>query len=1102
MSLLAIRLRPEHPSADEPIDQLQELPTAWLETLAQPPDPRFNPGEQVAGRYRVEQLLGRGGMGDVYEAWDEELEIPVALKALHLTGTDKALQRLKLESLLARSVSHPNVCRVYDLSRHDDGGSITWFLTMEMLRGDTLADRLRAQGRFSLETALPLAQQMAAALGAAHLAGVVHRDFKPSNVMLVGEGGREHAVVTDFGIARADAAAVQTLAQGDEPQLAGTPAYMAPEQLRGGEVGPLADIYALGLVLYEMVTARLPFAGSSVIETARRRLEEEAPSPRTFIPELDERWEAVVLRCLAREPSQRFQRAEQVSEALLGGRSLLPEVETPESTSQELHTLPPERDFFVGREIAIEELKGRLSGPAHLVTLLGAGGMGKTRLAVRYAWQDRGAWPGGVWFCDLTEARDVSGIASATARPLGVQLGRSDPIALLGHAIAGRGRCLMILDNFEQVADHAQATVGRWMERAKEARFLVTSRERLGLDEEEVQGVEPLSIEQGTRLFEARAQWLRPGLELVGSEAEFVREIVRLVDGMPLAIELAAARMRAMSAAQIATQMRKPFQLLTGGRGIRHATLEAAIDGSWDMLSEWEKAAWAQCAVFEGGFTLEAAEAVVDLTAWPEVMWVVDVIQSLVDKSLLHTSVPAMAPGRGLIEARFGMYVSLQEYARAKLRERAEAAGAEERHGAWYGHLGTEEALQMLDRQGVARWWQLERELDNLAAACRSAVRRGDGRTVASTYAALWRVLVIRGPFSRAVELGQQALRDAQYERQEALNIVRTLGQAESFSGRMEEAHTHLAAALVSARELGDRRMESIVLWHLGVMYSLQSRSEEARDYLEMALSLARASGNRDGEGSTHNNLGVVYRDLGRKEEARAHFEAALSIVRALGNRRVEGTVLGNLGLLDHDRGSLEEARNHYEAALAIHREVGNRRFEGNILGNLGSLDITQGRMEDADAHLNAALAIHRDMGDRRSEGIALTNLGSWHTAKEQLAEGLADYEAALAIHRELGNQRFEVEVLINLADLLRQQNRTVEAWEALNKGESILRQLDGPVERCKILCIRAELEHEGGNAAAARTTLDAIEALAMQIGHGPDSDLGRMVAHIRHKLN
>ena len=164
----------------------------------------FPSGERLASRYRIQRLLGRGGMGDVYEARDEELSIPVAVKVLrHDVGdTREALMRLKREVLLARAVWHPNVCRIYDLGRHREGNELVWFLTMELLEGETLRDHLARRGRLAVAEALPLVEQMAAGLGAAHRAGVVHRDFSPANVMLVPAPQGHWAVVTDFGLAR------------------------------------------------------------------------------------------------------------------------------------------------------------------------------------------------------------------------------------------------------------------------------------------------------------------------------------------------------------------------------------------------------------------------------------------------------------------------------------------------------------------------------------------------------------------------------------------------------------------------------------------------------------------------------------------------------------------------------------------------------------------------------------------------------------------------------------------------------------------------------------------------------------------------------------
>jgi len=1133
-----------------------EPPTAWWSSLAGPRPPRFAGGEQVAHRYRIERLLGRGGMGEVYEAWDEELSIPVALKALHLPGaTEEAHRHLKLEGMLARSIWHPNVCRLYDLGRDGEGEGATWFLTMELLSGETLATQLQENGRLPLERAQRLAEQMAAGLGAAHQSGVVHRDFKPGNVMLVAKDGDEQAVVTDFGIARAaiPRPRAEGLRQGSG-SIVGTPAYMAPEQVRGEDVGPAADIYALGVVLYEMVTGTVPFAGDSALTVATRRLQQEPPSPRHLVPDLDDRWEAIILRCLARDPRRRFGQAEEVADALRG-QTPVEKAESLDVRSWVRHTLPAERDPFLGRELEREELARHLAGSTRLVTLLSTGGMGKTRLAIHYGWNGLGEWPGGVWFCDLTEARSLQGIASAVAGSLGVQLGRGDPIEQLGHAIAGRGRCLMILDNFEQVVDHAEATIGRWLARAGEARFLVTSRERLSLSGEQVQEVGPLSIETGIELLAARARRLRPGLELVGVEAEAAREIVRLVDGMPLAIELAGARMRVMSAAQIVAQMRRRFSLLTGGGSARHETLFNAIDGSWELLEPWEQSAWAQCAVFEGGFTLEAAEGVIDLGAWPEAPWVVDVVQSLVDKSLLRTRVPAAGTGEGISEARFGMFVSLQEYARMKLREEDPSLAGdgdedrgptdravEERHGQWYARYGTPDAIKAHHEHGGLKQKQrVERELDNLVAACRRAVLRGDAATAVAAYRASWAVLDLRGPFGVAVELGRGVLRGLCLGRAEEAQIIRDLALAEWYSGMVEESRAHLEGAIAIAQEVSDRHLEASLRGSLGGMQVSLGQMEEGSLHLEWALEVAREMGDQHLECNTLNSLSMTRRGEGRMAEACTYSELALDVARSVGDQRVEGSVLTNLGLLLQDQGRTEEARAHYEAALVVHREVGNRRFEGNVLANLGGLCFDQGRMEEAHVHLNAALTIHRDTGSRFSEGISLANLGLLYHAQERTEEARAHFEESLAIERELGNRRMEGTVigalgrlhqdrgdmelarthyesslaihramndrrsegvvLARMASLLHRQGSIAAAKEALATAEPLLRQVDARLELGELLCIRAEVEQGSGNPTAALTTLGEAEALAQHLGSGPDSDLGRMIAKLRQTL-
>jgi len=300
--------------------------------------PRLQPGDTVAGRFRIVRFVAAGGMGEVYEATDEVLRTHVALKTIlpHFADNPAALERFRREVLLARKASHPNVCRIYDLySTHSPSGEALHFLTMEFLDGETLHQRLKRQGRMAPAEVLPVLRQMAAALDAAHAAGVVHRDFKTSNVMLVsgsadGRASSElRAVVTDFGIARAlhpDASSAENMTGAG---LLGTPESMAPEQVTGGAVGPPADLYALGLVLYEMLTGRMAFSGATPLETAFKRVNERPPAPKTLVPGLPERWNAAVLRCLERDPARRFAAAGDVEKS----------VENPEIMVRRRHVL-------------------------------------------------------------------------------------------------------------------------------------------------------------------------------------------------------------------------------------------------------------------------------------------------------------------------------------------------------------------------------------------------------------------------------------------------------------------------------------------------------------------------------------------------------------------------------------------------------------------------------------------------------------------------------------------------------------------------------------------------------------------------------------------
>ena len=298
----------------------------WTDAPAAPSVPltRFVPGDMLSGRYRIVRFIARGGMGEVYEAYDLILNTRLAVKTLAATISDdpNAIRRLKHEVTFARLITHPNVCRIFDLGVHEQSGERpgpgVLFITMELVPGISLGERVRTKGRLPVDEALPIARPIVAGLGAAPRAGVVHREHKSDNVKLApDEHGGERPVVMDFGLARG-ASRAPDLHSTDGPMMAGTLAYMAPEQLEGKTIGPRTDIYALGIVMFEMLTGELPFKGEPALASAWKRVSEPAPGLGSFAAEVAPWVQRFVAACLERDPALRPPSVQDVERMLRG----------------------------------------------------------------------------------------------------------------------------------------------------------------------------------------------------------------------------------------------------------------------------------------------------------------------------------------------------------------------------------------------------------------------------------------------------------------------------------------------------------------------------------------------------------------------------------------------------------------------------------------------------------------------------------------------------------------------------------------------------------------------------------------------------------------
>jgi predicted ATPase/Tfp pilus assembly protein PilF len=618
----------------------------------------------------------------------------------------------------------------------------------------------------------------------------------------------------------------------------------------------------------------------------------------------------------------------------------------------------------------------------------------------------------------------------------------------------------VILDNFEQVTRLAHDTLGHWLDRARDAQFLVTTREILGLPGEHARPLSPLSPDEGVDLFVARAAAAGGAFSLDAAERPLVEKLVRLLDGLPLAIELAAARVRVLPVRQIHARMSDRFRLLaaSAGRVDRQATLRAAIDWSWDLLSPWEKAGLAQCSAFEGGFGLEAAEAVLDLSAWPDAPWAMDVVHSLVDKSLVRRST----------DDRFGLLVSIHEYAAEKLRTPGSypGSGPEAELAAWVRHgdhlatLGTDAAIAALSsHRGVERLHALVPELDNLAVACRRALLRGDGEAAVALLRAAWEAWELQGPYLAGLELAEGVLALPSLDARQIAHARRVAGRAAFMMGRTAAAEEHLRIALRDFQKIGDAAGETFVRHDIAFLLMADARLDDSKQMVEEGIAVAR--GTADLWARALRTLGQVLWYQGDLDGAAACSDEALILARQVGDKRTEAQALNSQGAVRCVRGRFAEAAVHWEQAVAVAREVGNRSGECISLGNLGEAELGLGRLEEARAHTEAALALAREIGARRNEG--------WF--------------------------------LGNLAQLDHRVGRLDEARDVFARGDRILRETNFRYLLSIQLAHRAELELDAGDLEAAGAALAEAEVLVAEMNAGPRSEPGLLVAKVRARL-
>lgn len=1055
------------------------------------------------GQYELLELLATGGMAEVYFArlrgTQGFMRLLAIKRLLPAFVHDPELVKMFLdEARLAAMLLHPNIVQVLDLGELDGAH----FIAMELVDGPhvgkLLAHSIRTGREVPIAVKAHIVAQAAEGLHYAHerqdpLTGrslsIVHRDMSPHNIIVSRFGDVK---VADFGIARASIHQAQT----QHGVIKGKLGYLSPEQCMGQPIDRRTDVFALGIVLYELLTSRRLYHGGKDMEVMKRIIHEEPLPPSLKDERIDINLGDIVLRALRKEPDHRYQTAGELSAALLAWLGMQrsgdlraqlsywvteqaaeiwestevraekwqaevadapPPVGAPKepATEQEavgLRVRPgyveQSRGSFIGRRTELIALRSHIERGERLLTIIGPGGVGKSRIAMRLARRcaDRFA-TGGVWAVETGGHDTVQGLCVAVSRALKITLlsDRGTPIDQLKSALANRGATLLVLDDFEGLVDPCREIVLDWLLAAPDLVVVVTSRQRIDDASETVFELSPLALPVGdaidaspaVHLFVARVRAVRSDYRLTAEERPVIAEIVRQLDGLPLAIELAAARMAVTSARDLLQRLTRRFEVLQsqGGVGRAGATLRGAIDWSWGALTEEEQQALTRLSLFRGGFTVAAAEAVLghDRNAMPAM----DLIESLHERSLVQR----LASESPSAQPRFSLLRTIAAYAGEKL-SKAERVELEDTIATWLLKHCTQLARAVSGHAGSERFLRLVDELPNLLAAAETMLRRRprsprDTETALMAAMSASPVLLARGPIGVLLNVLDDALRAAAElaDIDPHLHAEALVCRAESLGalGRPGEGRRDAEEALLIATRQGDDPMRGAALLALAGAAAGQGRIEEGIDSCEQALAVHRFTGDDRLAGLTLDRLGRLAARAQIMDRALELHERALAVLRRAGDQRALSWALDHTGVTCLEAERLDEARTHFELALQLMQQLGAKRGEGVVRGHLAQLLIEQGELESARSEIRLALDALRGVGDRDREGrvVALDAARLILSGRPEKSVDLA--RKALQRAHESGEPTVVVRTHLLLAVALAACDRTREAEQAID---------------------------------------------------------------------
>jgi non-specific serine/threonine protein kinase len=974
--------------------------------------------QALHGRYSIEREVGSGGMATVYLARDLRHQRPVAIKVLRPElAAGVGPERFLREITTTANLRHPHILPLYD-SGEADG---LLYYVMPFVEGETLRDRMDRETQLPLADVLRLAGEVAEALAFAHEHGVVHRDVKPENILL--EDGR--AVVADFGIASALSGGAPGAPGENQDRLTrtgssvGTPQYMSPEQASGEEVDGRSDLYALACVVYEMLAGDPPFTGRSWMAVIARHLTDPVPDISTVRPAVPSELVALLESGLAKAAADRTPTMDVWRQGLGAVLAALDGPGADQAAGPErIYREPPAPPTdLIGREEQLGTALDRLADGVRVLTLTGVGGTGKTRFSIELFRRYGDRCPGGAAFISLASvtAPDQVLPTVAAALELAEAHGRTPLDALV--TLLGDRHVLLVLDNFEQVVD-AAGDVAALVARCPGIQVVTTSRRPLKIGAEVEfslpplelpdaadQGVEALSSCPSVALFVERARKVKADFHLTAENAPAVSGICRSLDGLPLALELAAARVRVLEPAALLQRLDHALDLLTSGDRdlpVRQRTLRATISWSYSLLNPEEQRLLRYLSTFQEGWTLEAMEQVCydEADRWRAL----DELDSLVEKGLVRV----MDGG-----ARFSLLETIRAFAAEQLHAGAQVEAARNAHAAFFMEFARGVDAGILGDTQVASMERARMERAN-------------------TFAALaWLVLQARNGDLDAVENGQRMcgwlgwywhIAGLHLVAEESLDTLQslsakadtgpTLGRVLSYfasgmvavnTGDPQRAFDHWAVMAREAEALGELDHRIFGLAGMGYAALGMGKLTEAAEALDTALELTRSCDRPFFIALTSSLSGMLRFMTGRGEEGMALVEKARQIAVAQDDCENSGMALSFLASMHFSRGDAARAVELYQEAERYFIRVGDKPEAARIQCETGYTELASGQTANALRHFQRALRTYDEVGSPRGTGQALMGLAATEAAMGNPDRALTLATAADALSQRAG---------------------------------------------------------------------------------------------------